>query len=98
MCREFGHRAQSCPLSGLCRRCRRPRHKARECKQAWDPAPASSDDGSTCTVIPIDPIEDSVPIAEVPDPEPPDLQIECVPDPEPPNVQTVSSYVDIRVL
>ena len=96
VCREFGHRAQSCPLSGLCRRCRRPGHKARACKQAWDPAPASSDDGSTCTVI--DPVKDSVPIAEVPDPEPLDVQIEYVPDPKPPKVQTVSSYVDIPVL
>ena len=51
--------------------------------QAWDPAPASSDDGSKCTVVPIDPVEDSVPIAvdEVPDPEPPNVQIEFVPDP-----------------
>ena len=56
VCREFGHRAQSCPLSGLCRRHRRPGHKGRACKQVWDPAPASSDDGSTCTVIPIDPV------------------------------------------
>ena len=100
VCREFGHRAQSYPLSGLCRRCRRPRHKARECTQAWDPAPASIDDGSTCTVVPTDPVEDSVPIAvnEVPDPEPPDVQIERVPDPEPLKVQTVSTYVDIPVL
>ena len=68
--------------------------------QAWDPAPASSDDGSTCTVVPTDPVEDSAPIAvdEVPDPELPDMQIECAPDPEPPKVQTVSTYVDIPVL
>ena len=35
ICRESGHRAPSCPLSGLCRRCRQPGHMARECKQAW---------------------------------------------------------------
>ena len=37
VCGDFGHRAQSCPCSGLCRRCRRPGHKVRECTQAWDP-------------------------------------------------------------
>ena len=37
VCGNFGHRAQSCPCSGLCRRCRRPEHKVRECTQAWDP-------------------------------------------------------------
>ena len=100
MCREFGHRAQSCPLSGLCRRCRQPGHKAKECTQAWDSAPASSDHGSTCTVVPTDSVKDFVPIAvdEVPDPEPPDVQIERVPDPELSKVQTVSTYVDIPVL
>ena len=36
LCREHGHRAQSCPLSGRCRRCRQPGHVARECRQAWD--------------------------------------------------------------
>ena len=35
VCQDFGHWAQSCPLSGLCRCCRRPGHKARECTQAW---------------------------------------------------------------
>ena len=35
VCREFGHRAPSCPLSGLCRRCRQPGHMARECRRAW---------------------------------------------------------------
>ena len=35
VCREFGHRAPSCPLSGLCRRCRGPGHMARECRRAW---------------------------------------------------------------
>ena len=50
ICREFGHRAPACPLSGLCRRCRQPGHVARECTQAWGPSvsvfsPAS--DGSS---------------------------------------------------
>ena len=35
---ESGHRAPTCPLSDLCRRCRQPGHVARECTQAWDPS------------------------------------------------------------
>lgn len=35
---ESGHRAPTCPLSGLCRRCRQPGHVAKECTQAWDPS------------------------------------------------------------
>ena len=35
---ESGHRAPTCPLSGLCRRCRQPGHVARECTQSWDPS------------------------------------------------------------
>ena len=35
VCREFGHRALACPLSGRCRRCHQPGHMARECTQAW---------------------------------------------------------------
>ena len=35
ICREFGHRAPACPLSGRCRRCHQPGHMARECTQAW---------------------------------------------------------------
>ena len=50
ICREFGHRALTCPLSSLCRCCRQPGHVARECTQAWAPSvslfsPAS--DGSS---------------------------------------------------
>ena len=37
VCREFGHRAPACPLSGRCRRCHQPGHVARECTQAWGP-------------------------------------------------------------
>ena len=37
ICREFGHRAPACPLSGRCRRCHQPGHVARECTQAWGP-------------------------------------------------------------
>ena len=37
ICREIGHRAPACPLSGCCRRCHQPGHVARECTQAWGP-------------------------------------------------------------
>ena len=40
ICREFGHRAPACPLSGRCRRCHQPGHMARECTQAWGPPPS----------------------------------------------------------
>ena len=38
ICRKLGHRSRSCPLNGLCRRCRRPGHHARECTNAWSSA------------------------------------------------------------
>ena len=38
VCREFGHRAPTCPLSGRCRCCHQPGHIARECTQAWGPS------------------------------------------------------------
>ena len=38
VCKEFGHRAPTCPLSGRCRRCHQPGHMARECTQAWGPS------------------------------------------------------------
>ena len=38
ICREFGHRAPACSLSGRCRRCHQPGHVARECTQAWGPS------------------------------------------------------------
>ena len=40
VCREIGHRAQSCPLSGRCHRYNQAGHMARECKQAWNPVSA----------------------------------------------------------
>ena len=63
ICRETAHRGPSCPLSGLCRRCRQPGHLARECRQAWgavdpgtealyDSTIAAEDDGSSDNVSP----------------------------------------------
>ena len=37
VCRESGHRAPACPLSGRCRRCHQPGHVVRERTQAWGP-------------------------------------------------------------
>ena len=44
VCRQHGHRAQSCPLSGRCRYCHQVGHMARDCAQAWDPPPVVSVD------------------------------------------------------
>ncbi|KAJ7353974.1 hypothetical protein OS493_030820 [Desmophyllum pertusum] len=35
ICKKFGHRGKGCPLNGLCRRCEKPGHVARECRNAW---------------------------------------------------------------
>ena len=63
MCFELGHRAQTCPLSGLCRRRRGPGYKARECSQVWDPAAAAAS-GDSLTSVSADPV--SVYVASVP--------------------------------
>ena len=39
VCRQLGHRAQSCPLSGRCRYCHQVGYMARNCAQVWDPTP-----------------------------------------------------------
>ena len=39
VCRQPGHRPQSCPLSGRCRYCHQVGHMARDRAQAWDPTP-----------------------------------------------------------
>ena len=61
LCRELGHRAQSCPLSGRCRRCRQPGHVARECPQAWDPVscvdPSSVPESDSVPIVSADPEE-----------------------------------------
>ena len=70
ICREVGHRAPSCPLSGLCRRCCQPGHMARECRRAWgnlhsgteilsSDVPAKDDDDSPEYVPPTTVSEDS---------------------------------------
>ena len=64
VCRELGHRAQACPLSSLCRCCRWPGYKARECsRRVWDPAAAAAS-GDSLTSVSTDPV--SVFVASVP--------------------------------
>lgn len=53
ICEKLGHRTKACPMDGLCRRCRKPGHLARECRDAWaaprpdaPAADASADAGS----------------------------------------------------
>lgn len=33
ICRSYRHRVKECPLNGLCRRCHKPGHEARECRE-----------------------------------------------------------------
>ena len=63
VCRELGHRAQACPLSGSCCRCGRPGHKARECTRALDPASASANGHSLSTSVSADPVLDVPPVS-----------------------------------
>ena len=43
ICRETGHVARDCSLSGRCRRCHQRGHVARSCTQAWGPSRAPND-------------------------------------------------------
>ena len=42
ICKKLGHYSKACRLNGLCRRCFRPGHVARECRNAWGRPAASS--------------------------------------------------------
>ena len=77
ICKAPCHSPRTCPLSGLCRRCRQPDHVARECGQAWgqphssapssvpDPVPASSPFPDpvvpSSPVVPLSPVVPSSP-------------------------------------
>ena len=63
VCREIGHRAQACLLSGLCCRCGRPGHKARECTRALDPASAAASGDSLSASVSADPVLDVPPVS-----------------------------------
>ena len=99
MCREIGHRAQSCPLSGQYRYCHQVGHMARDCARAWDPPPSVPVDDADIDVSSVSDsatvIEDPEPADKPTDPEPSAAIVEddCVPetvpvnnssDPEPP--------------
>ena len=99
VCRQRGHRAQSCPLSGRCRYCHQVGHMARDCAQAWDPPPVVSVDpdvdvssaSSSATVVEDPPDKSSAPVRETAnyssDPEPPSISpVDNLPDPEPSKV------------
>ena len=64
LCREVGHRAQSCPLSGLCRRCRQLGHRASKSARARDPALSAASGNLVSTSVPADPVLD-VPLVSV---------------------------------
>ena len=65
VCRDFGHRAQDCPLSGRCRYCHQPGHMVRECSRAWVqvpyPVPDDSSVSDSATIV-----EDELPADKVP--------------------------------
>ena len=66
ICKKLGHRGKSCPLDGLCRRCRRPGHVARECRNAWGAARVPSAGPSSAPSTPAPPPAVSTPSAVVP--------------------------------
>ena len=102
VCRERGHRAQSCPLSGRCRYCHQVGHMARDCGRASDPHPsvpvdadvdvASVSDSATviedeCDPEPVDkPSDPEPPVKRVPGKLPVAVPVEFVPDKPPVDV------------
>ena len=110
MCREVGHRAQSCPLSGLCCRCRQLGHRARACTRAWDsvaPSPWDADPVSVPdpTGPEVDPVPAPMPVDPVapgPVPDPPADGPVSVPSPvdvsDVPVVAPSASYVNAYIL
>ena len=88
VCREPGHRSQSCPFSGLCLHCRQPGHRAKECGRAWAPALLSSSDAPAPVENAASVPDPSVPDPSVPtsDPDPSDDPVDIEVDPPPPPV------------
>ena len=66
ICKKLGHRGKSCPLDGLCRRCRQPGHVARECRNAWGAARVASAGPSSVPSTPAPPPAVSAPSPGVP--------------------------------
>ena len=67
VCQKLGHRSKSCPLNGLCRRCRRPGHHARECTNAWVPAAGAAPETRGSAANPPGPASASAAADAVPD-------------------------------
>ena len=83
ICRQSGHRAQACPLSGRCRYCHQAGHMAKDCAQAWAPPPSVAPVDSSLYVdcapgtepdLPDKSIVDDVPMPP-PDPVPDDVPV-----------------------
>lgn len=107
VCRQRGHRAQSCPLSGRCRYCHQVGHMARDCGRASDPHPsvpvdadvdvASVSDSATvieddCDPEPVDkPSDPQPPVKRVPDKLPVAVPVEFVPDKLPVDVSMTNT-------
>ena len=98
ICREPGHRSQSCPFSGLCLRCRQPGHRAKECGRAWGPALLSSNDAPAPVENVASVADPSVPDPSVPmnDPDPSDDPVDIEVDPAPPPVDPDPEPVDVH--
>ena len=83
ICRQSGHRAQACPLSGWCRYCHQAGHMAKDCAQAWVPPPSVAPVDSSFYVdrapetepdLPDKSLVDDVPMPP-PDPVPDDVPV-----------------------
>ena len=100
ICKESGHLAPACPLSGLCRHCKQPGHVARECRQAWGPPPSvsstlvsvqfpSEDNSPDFVPAPVDVPRESSSEGEIMSGD--EQVVALAVDPEPPTVSKVSS-------
>ncbi|KAJ7360275.1 hypothetical protein OS493_016905 [Desmophyllum pertusum] len=83
ICKKLGHQGKGCPLNRLCRRCEKPGHVARECRNAWAsrstsvrrpaapaaPAPAAAPDAAA--VPPVAPVVPAPAVAPVAAADPP---------------------------
>ena len=84
ICRKLGHRSRACPLNGLCRRCRRPCHHARDCTNAWAPA-ADAAPGAVGPPRPAKASAEAATVREDAVPPRPAPAVDPVPPSDPPN-------------
>ena len=98
ICKKLGHRGKSCPLDGLCRRCRQPGHVARECRNAWGAARVASAGPSSVPSTPAPPPAVSAPSPGVPSSDVPLVSgavavVSSSPDPVVPSTDTSLSVL-----